>query len=72
VWLGIVLAYDSYYWPPAGHGWPVSFFVVALVFLFYLAAGALTGIAQARRSRRWETAPRLAASGCAEHPGDAA
>ena len=72
VWLGIVLAYDSYYWPPAGHGWPVSFFVVALVFLFYLAAGALTGIAQARRRRRWETAPRLAASGCAEHPGDAA
>jgi len=72
VWLGIVLAYDSYYWPPAGHGWPVSFFVVALVFLFYLAAGALTGIAQARRSRRWETAPRLAASGCAEHPGAAA
>ena len=71
VWLGIVLAYDSYYWPPAGHGWPVSFFVVALVFLFYLAAGALTGIAQARRSRRWETAPRLAASGCAEHPGAA-
>ena len=72
VWLGIVLAYDSYYWPPAGHGWPVSFFVVTLVFLFYLIAGAVTSIAQARRSRRRETAPRLAASGCAEHPGDAA
>jgi zinc/manganese transport system permease protein len=72
VWLGIVLAYDSYYWPPAGHGWPVSFFVVALVFLFYLVAGAVAGIVQARRRRRWEAAPRLAASGCAEHPGDAA
>lgn len=36
-WLGILLAYDSYYWPPAGRGWPVSFFVVTLVFLFYLA-----------------------------------
>ncbi len=35
-WLGIVLAYDSYYWPPHGHGWPVSFFVVALVLLAYL------------------------------------
>jgi zinc/manganese transport system permease protein len=35
-WLGILLAYDSFYWPPAGHGWPVSFFVVALVFVFYL------------------------------------
>jgi hypothetical protein len=45
---------------------------VALVFLFYLGAGAVTGIAQARRRRHWETAPRLAASGYAEHPGDAA
>ena len=71
VWLGIVLAYDSYYWPPAGHGWPVSFFVVALVFLFYLAAGAVTGMTQARRSRRSERAARRTASGCAEHPGAA-
>jgi len=38
-WVGIVLAYDSYDWPPAGHGWPVSFFVVVLVFAFYLLAG---------------------------------
>jgi zinc/manganese transport system permease protein len=37
-WLGILLAYDSYYWPPARHGWPVSFFVVTLVFAFYLLA----------------------------------
>jgi zinc/manganese transport system permease protein len=35
-WLGILLAYDSYYWPPAGRGWPVSFFVVAFVVLGYL------------------------------------
>jgi zinc/manganese transport system permease protein len=39
VWIGIVLAYDSYHWPPHEHGWPVSFFVVALVFLGYLASG---------------------------------
>ncbi len=32
----VVLAYDSYYWPPHGHGWPVSFFVVALVLIGYL------------------------------------
>lgn len=38
-WLGILLAYDSYYWPPLGHGWPVSFFVVALVFAIYLLSG---------------------------------
>jgi zinc/manganese transport system permease protein len=36
VWIGIVLAYDSYYWPPAGRGWPVSFFVVTLVVAGYL------------------------------------
>jgi zinc/manganese transport system permease protein len=35
-WLGILLAYDSYYWPPHGHGWPVSFFVVVLVVAGYL------------------------------------
>jgi zinc/manganese transport system permease protein len=38
-WIGIVLAYDSFYWPPRGHGWPVSFFVVALILLFYLLSG---------------------------------
>jgi zinc/manganese transport system permease protein len=37
-WLGILLAYNSFYWPPARHGWPVSFFVVVLVLLFYLVA----------------------------------
>ena len=35
-WLGILLAFDSYYWPPARQGWPVSFFVVSLVLIFYL------------------------------------
>jgi zinc/manganese transport system permease protein len=41
VWLGILLAYDSYHWPPHEHGWPVSFFIVALVFLGYLGSGLL-------------------------------
>jgi zinc/manganese transport system permease protein len=35
-WLSIVLAYDSSSWPPRGHGWPVSFFVVVLVLAAYL------------------------------------
>jgi zinc/manganese transport system permease protein len=48
-WLGIILAYDSYYWPPHGHGWPVSFFVVALVLIGYL-------LTYARKPRR--LAPR--------------
>ena len=37
-WLGIILAYDSYYWPPGGKGWPVSFFITSLALLFYLLA----------------------------------
>ncbi len=42
VWLGVLLAYDS-------DGWPVSFFVVSLVFLFYLISG-LVGLR--RRGQR--------------------
>ena len=38
-WLGILLAYDSYDWPPHHQSWPVSFFIVAVVFLFYVMAG---------------------------------
>jgi zinc/manganese transport system permease protein len=37
-WAGIVLAYDSFPWPPSHHGWPVSFFIVALIFAAFLAA----------------------------------
>jgi zinc/manganese transport system permease protein len=44
-WIGILLAYDSFYWPPDQHGWPVSFFVVALVLIAYL-------LSYARRTRR--------------------
>ena len=42
-WLGVLLAYDSFYWPPGRHGWPVSFFVVTLIFLGYLLAPARAG-----------------------------
>lgn len=55
MWLGIVLAYDSYEWPPVGHGWPVSFFVVTLVFVLYLLSGLPT-----RRDRRRSGDPRSA------------
>lgn len=56
VWTGIVLAYDSYHWPPGGRTWPVSFFVVALVLCAYL----LSGLRQARRTRH---ARRLSRAG---------
>jgi zinc/manganese transport system permease protein len=48
-WLGIVLAYDSFTWPPSHNGWPVSFFVVALIFAGYLLAQVF-----ARPQRRQE------------------
>ncbi len=47
-WLGILLAYDSFTWPPQHDGWPVSFFVVALIFAVYLVARLPW---QGRRSR---------------------
>jgi len=56
-WLGIALAYDSYYWPPYGHGWPVSFFIVAFVVVFYL----LTYLHRPFRSRKAEVAGAAAA-----------
>lgn len=37
-WAGIVMAYDSYSWPPVQQGWPVSFFVVIIVLAAYLLA----------------------------------
>lgn len=41
-WIGVLLAYDSYDWSPQHHAWPVSFFIVALIFVFYLAAERVT------------------------------
>jgi len=38
-WAGVLLAYDSYYWGSSRNGFPVSFFIVALVFLLYVVSG---------------------------------
>ena len=35
-WVGTLLSYDSYYWGSSHNGWPVSFFIVAIVFVTYL------------------------------------
>lgn len=53
-WGGILLAYDSYYWTP-GHGWPVSFFVVTLIFVLYV----ITGRAGPNRMRQTGTRTAL-------------
>jgi zinc/manganese transport system permease protein len=44
--LGVLLSYDSYYWGSSRNGWPVSFFIVGIIFVAYL----LTGITGATRS----------------------
>jgi zinc/manganese transport system permease protein len=38
-WLGVLLAYDSFYWDSSSQGLPVSFFIVALIFVAYLVSG---------------------------------
>ena len=38
MWLGILLSYDSYDWSANHQHWPVSFFVVTLVLIAYIAS----------------------------------
>ncbi|HEY1345107.1 MAG TPA: metal ABC transporter permease [Streptosporangiaceae bacterium] len=52
-WLGILLAYDSYYWGPGHKSLPVSFFIVAIIFATYLIAG----LPAARAARRRAASP---------------
>jgi zinc/manganese transport system permease protein len=40
-WAGIVLSYDSYEWFNGERSWPVSFCIVAVVFILYLLSGAV-------------------------------
>jgi len=58
-WLGVLLAYDSYYWGSSHEGLPVSFFIVALIFITYLASG-LPAVRAARRTGQ-PAAPATAA-----------
>lgn len=49
-WAGILVAYDSYEWT-GGHGWPVSFCIVALIFVGYVLVSQ-TGVGELRSARR--------------------
>lgn len=60
--VGIVLAYDSYEWSRAGHIWPVSFFVVTLIFVGYL----LSGLPELHRRRRASSTPTALAPATAQ------
>jgi len=60
-WIGVLLAYDSYYWTSSHRSLPVSFFIVALVFGFYLASGA--GARMHRRSLVHQAEPTPTVAG---------
>jgi zinc/manganese transport system permease protein len=55
-WVGILLAYDSYYWGTSRNGLPVSFFIVAVVFAGYLVSG-LPAMTARRRAAAPVAAP---------------
>jgi zinc/manganese transport system permease protein len=57
-WVGILLAYDSYYWGSAHQALPVSFFIVAVVFATFLLTGLPARRAAARP--RDDSAPAAA------------
>jgi zinc/manganese transport system permease protein len=66
-WLGVLFAYDSYYWFPSSQGLPVSFFIVAIIFLAYLVSGItpLRRVVERRRGVRFDNR-RVAANRVAE------
>jgi zinc/manganese transport system permease protein len=59
VGIGVLLAYDSYYWGSSHLGLPVSFFIVAIIFVTYLASGLPAAWARARNR---EAAPPFTAA----------
>ncbi|MGT2426107.1 metal ABC transporter permease [Amnibacterium kyonggiense] len=54
--LGCFVSYESYYWAGGDGNWPVSFCIVALVFLAYVAARLLAGGRGRSERRRREIA----------------
>jgi zinc/manganese transport system permease protein len=59
-WLGILFAYDSFYWIPSSQGLPVSFFIVSLVFVAYLVSGLPFVRRRTRQARHVETVAEVA------------
>jgi zinc/manganese transport system permease protein len=54
-WLGILLAYDSYYWGSSHLGVPVSVLVVAIIFVLYVCSGLpILRVGARHRSQHFE------------------
>lgn len=51
-WVGCFVSYASYYWAGHNGNWPVSFCIVALVFLTYLGVRIAVHFRRARRASR--------------------
>ena len=47
-WVGTVIAYDSTVWA-GGNGWPVSFCIVAVIFVLYFLSGTFARLRKDRR-----------------------
>ncbi len=47
-WAGTLIAYDSTVWA-GGNGWPVSFCIVAVIFVLYFASGVVSRLRTDRR-----------------------
>ena len=47
-WMGTLIAYDSTAWA-SGNGWPVSFCIVAVIFVLYFASGVVSRLRRERR-----------------------
>lgn len=52
VWLGVWLAWESFYWTNS-RGWPVSFCIVSLIFILWVFSGLLSYMLQ-RRNILWQ------------------
>jgi zinc/manganese transport system permease protein len=59
-WLGVLLAYDSFYWGSAQQSWPVSFFVVAIIFVLYVLAQLPRSGRRRRSAHAWAPTGREA------------
>ncbi len=68
-WIGVLLAYDSYDWNASHRSLPVSFFIVALIFSFYLASGPAARLRARSDGRRAQPPPtQVSAPGPALNP----
>ena len=56
-WVGTLIAYDSTVWA-GGNGWPVSFCIVAVIFVLYFTSGVVSRLRRDRRRASASDQPR--------------